>query len=412
MDIENILKMLAGLFVAIYFAYELRCRRKLREEELTLQKNRFDVEKAEREERLRWLARETARIKDVASLLGDYIVAQLKEDVRWASQALERAKIKPRVQSVFADRLGHFREEKEHLAANFIPQLLTRCKAFAESGKQVYLLIDSGTTLYELFEVIGRESVRFYENRDEWIGQLRIVTNNLPGIDALTETGRVNPQSRYSSLAIEECHLLPGKLLPIYSAVTGEKTNEALKRLREETDQNKAVFIGLVAGNWIRLRRTDPVCPVPLARGIGHLDFKQALINNSDEIYVITPLGKIFIGVSLDDINTALGFIKDSPVLDRQSYGEVVITEKAASVKLVSTSRPPNCVLSNLSERIKWSLGDVSERLPINGDVSDHILYPFNISSNEWSSQIEIEFPHSYTRRREFMEKFFFVPHT
>lgn len=115
------------------------------------------------------------------------------------------------------------------------------------------------------------------------------------------ESGRINPSNRYSDLAIK-CHLLPGVPLPIYSTVTGLETNEALERLRKKAGDN-AFFIGLVTGNWIRLRRSDPPCPVPLARGLGHRKFKQVLINQSDEVYVVTPLGKILVKVPPDEVN-------------------------------------------------------------------------------------------------------------
>jgi hypothetical protein len=316
--------------------------------------------------------------------------------------------------SLFEERMSHFFGEKNFLAERFLPLLLRRCRAFAEEGREVYLLIDSGTTLYPFFEKLGKATVQAKQNQEKWVENLYVETNNLPGVEMLTRVGRVNYHNRYSPLAVK-CELLPGTPLPVYAAPTGKKTNAALEQLRKDAN-SKAVFIALTTGNWVRIRRRSPMCPVPLARGRGHLDFKQALVECSDEIYVISPLGKIFTELSHEDVNEALGFEEGQLNPEKQSYNEVEINdEKARSVKLVSTYRSDSAALHAHSIKIRIILGmdhvkkDSSGgggffKVPI-GDM-EHIVLPYDNLPSDPVLQLDIEFPHEHTHDPDFMRKF------
>jgi len=391
---------------------ELKLKRITHEENLKFEKQKFDEEKQERDDRRKWLRREYAHLSSISEPIAENIVRELKRDTKWASESLEKAKLGPYSQSIFGERVGHFSDEKEHIAKHFVPLLIKRCKALIAKGNEVSLLIDSGTTLYPFFEIIAREAVRANENKEDWLKHLLIATNNLPGIQKMMEMGRANPNNRYSLLAVK-CLLFPGEPLPVYSAVTGDQTTAAVSRLKGEAGHNH-VFISLVVGNWIRIRRTDPKCPVPLARGLGHLEFKQALIQYSDEIYVVTPLGKVFCDVSEDQLNNALGLIPNIQDPDRQSYREVNTMidgkEAAERIKIVSTSRNPDRILFVLSNLVKTIL-DANEAQVIlfeNAEVgkSPHVIIPFNWFPNDKHLEFEIEFPHSYTQEPEFVSKY------
>jgi len=354
-------------------------------------------------------------------IIADKIATILKKDNRWAVEALEIANLRPRIQSLFSERMGHFREEKEYIAKNFVPLLMDRCRRLIESqNKKVYLLIDSGTTLYPFFAKLGEKGIqirRAYEetvdnqnDKEFWLNKLIIVTNNLPGFSSLIETARFS-RDKYSDLAIK-CEILPGAPLPIYSAVTGEKTQEALYNLGKGTEEN-SIFIGLVTGSWIRLS-SRPV-PIPLARGRGHKAFKQAMINKCNEIYVVAPLGKVFLDVELEELNTAMDFRVDLGP-DSHPYEEVFIDpSKAECVKLVSTSRLPGRILTPLGNRLKDFLhvrqlleGIKFTNTPINR--VPHVLFPFDIPKfDDFLFQIQTEFPHKHTRNFDFMENYFFV---
>jgi len=358
-------------------------------------------------------------IKQVSSFIETVpkqIAEVMKKDARWAADIVENVKLGYRPRTLFGQRLDHFRDEKEHIAERFLPLLLRHCHALVSGGKKVYLIMDSGTTLYPFFQKIGEQAIQSLENSDDWFGELFVVTNNLAGIETLMEYGRINPNYRYSPLAVN-CHLLPGIPLPIYSAITGRETNEALLRLRaEETKKRECVFIGLVTGNWVRMRRTHPVCPVPLARGLGHLEFKQTVIDVSDEIFVIAPLGKLFVNISEEEVNGALGYVDTNRDPDKLPYKHVRIdNQKASAVKLISTTRLEGRVLSKHSMQVSEVFqGQAIDpvQFPVSSDKIDrHILFTFDKLPINWFEQIDIEFPHAYSRRqREFMGKYFAVP--
>ena len=318
---------------------------------------------------------------------------------------------------VFEERGAHFHAEKEHLAGQFVGPLLERCKRFAEEGRNVYLLIDSGTTLYPLFERLGRATQAAHRNQEEWLKRFHIETNNIPGVIMLMNTGCIDEGDRYSPLAAN-CDLLPGVPLPVYSALTGPKTIAALEQLKKEAGP-QAVFLTVITGNWIRVRRTPPTCAVPLARGQGHVEFKQALVDYSDEVYVLTPLGKVFVDKSREQVNEALKFSTKQKAIDRQPYDEVNISsERSPHVKMVTTSRPSGYVLSTHSNAVQFVLqAEVAQsRAPLQRFCSapiqelQDLMFPFTDLPIAWSLQLETEFPHPHTRTQYFQREFFQVP--
>jgi len=412
--IEDMHFLLPALVGVLILWNESRLKRALHERELVLNKMKFDAERHDREERLKFLTDEADSLRGVSTKLAKSITEQLATDTRWASEALERAKLGSHSKTLFGERVGHFYDEKEQLAEQFLPRLLQRCHALVESGKRVFLLIDSGTTLYPFFRELGQAAVRYRENNESWIDEVEVVTNNLPGVESLMDFGRRNPNNRYSPLAIK-CQLLPGAPLPVYSAVTGDIAVNALHRLKEQPRQKESVFIGLVTGNWIRLRIEELACPVPLARGEGHLEFKEALIDCSTEVYVVAPLGKIFVKVSLAELNQALGY-KDANIdPDKKPYKELTIDiEKAKHVKLISTSRELGRVLYPLSLKLQVELhyddADYRKFMIAEAPSPQHVLFPFNQLPENWYEEITTEFPHRPTRRPEIREAYFFVP--
>jgi len=400
---------------AVVISFELRARRKLQAEELNFRKEQFEIEKSDRKEREDWLRRETSSLKKTAEKLAKYITQEMRDDLSWATETLKKAKLGLHSKSIFGERTSHFYEEKEFIADQFVPILMNRCRALAEERDKVYLLIDSGTTLYPFFEKLGKAAIRCHANNEEWIKKLVIATNNLPGVERLTETALLEPNNRFSKLAIK-CRLFPGEPLPIYAAITGPETIEAVDNIGKE-NREKCAFISLIVGNWIRIKHENNCVPVaiPLARGEGHLEFKEKIIDVSDEIYLITPFGKIFFNTSLKDINYCLGFSQTHADPDRQPYSEINIDEsKISSISLISTSRSNDRVLNGLSDRIQGLFNtdktdlDRYKALPLG--KTPPIQFLFGILPEDRFLELDVEFPHSHTRNDEFREKMFFVP--
>ncbi|MCG8607675.1 hypothetical protein MJD09_22160, partial [bacterium] len=380
-----------------------------------LRLKQFDAEERDRSAHIEFLKRETVRLTQVSDNIAKECALKLTGDIDWAVEALEKAKLTPHAKTIFADRLDHFYEEKQHMATRFVPLLLRRCKHQIEvNNKKVYLLIDSGTTLYPFFENIGRESFNAYVNEDRWISNIFLATNNLPGVENIMQSGLQNPQNRFSDLVIK-CQILPGEPLPVYSAITGEATVKAVHSLRKDVGDN-AYFISLVTGNWVRIGQDySSVCPIPLVRGAGHLPFKQALVDVADETYIVAPLGKNFLASNTNQINKALGFSDETKSPLQKPYKEVTVSQdKSQFVKLVSTSRLSHRALSALSTKLIAVLNiddDDINRFPTaeNNEIP-HVLFSFDRLPDNWYYEIETEFPHPHTRIEKVMHKMFFVP--
>ncbi len=406
-----------GIVALIILGWDLYMRRRIMYSELDIQERKLIASEEEKKSWQRWLEKERMELGKMYKPLSELIAKDLIANSEWAVQAIEKAKLGPYSQTLFGDRSSHFREEKENIASRFVPLLLSRCKSLIEKEeKNIYLILDSGTTLLPFFTLLGKRSVQAYDNNDKnpWIDKITIITNNLPGIETLMEVGRPKHTNRYSRLAVN-CHLLPGVPLPIYSAVTGEETEKALIELHKQVKDSigdKAIFIGITTGNWIRIRKSDPRCPIPLARGEGHLKLKQELLNASDELFVIAPLGKIFANSSLKSVNRLLGLKSEDIDPEKKEYDELNIDDnKASVVKLVTTFRRDGRLLQNLSRYIQGQL-QVDERVDeekfINAKTGeiDNIVYLFDDLPKEEYLEREMEFPHLHTRKDEFTEIF------
>lgn len=434
---EHLGALLIAVIAAVLAYVELKAHRRTAErrlehemeaaaKKLELEERRFQAEADERKKLQEFREEEYVRFSRPASELAENVAGLLVKHPDWAHRALEAAKLLPFTHTLFADRSQHFKQEKQELAALFTPYLLKRCEALAGEDRHVFLFIDAGTTLYPFFEIIGQQTMTRWqrgEDRDR-LRRFHLATNNLPGIEKLIETGRRVPGDRYSKLAIEDCHLLPGIPVPVFAAVAGKETNEAIQRFREKYPQKTTTFVALVVGNWVRLRRTEPRCPVPMARGIEHLEVKQTLFDNADEVFVVSPLGKIFVEHSEGEINTALGFtsglssLGELPDPEKAPYSDVGIDNaKAQKVKLVATSRAEGRLLSRHSNRVEdalaagiWDLFPSEEefaRTPI--EKVPHLLFPFGPMAKSEPEERELEFPHYYTRRNQNILRMFSV---
>lgn len=402
-----VLALTTSIFALSILKDELKKRRKVHEEDLKFRQKKYEDDNM-------WIQEKRSTILEISKQLTNEIATQLRSDVGWAADALDKAKIRPSSQTLFAERWDHFKNEKEFIADKFIDLLIRRLKYLSTQHAKVFLLIDSGTTLFPFFEKIGKSMVSYHFQKESWQDNIVLITNNLPGVDSLMQHGRIFPNFRYTPLAIE-CKLLPGAPLPVYSAVTGKDTVSFLKNLKNETDN--PYLLSLTTGNWIRIRNTEPSCPVPLARGKGHLEFKQALLDESKEIYVISPLGKIFVEATPDKVNRALNFKDEKDNPEFHEYKETDIDhDKAKNVFLISTSRDNNRVLYQHSIILKTKLNVEDSRIECYDDdeydienMICHTLFPFDGLPQQKHDELIEEFPHSHTQKKHFMEEFFKV---
>ncbi|HLK37344.1 MAG TPA: hypothetical protein VKU41_11370 [Polyangiaceae bacterium] len=367
------------------------------------------------------------RLTRLSSVLGDRIAEYLSTHSSWAIDTLERVRTGWISRPIFDDRMHHYQAEKQEIANFFVPFLWRRCAEILRKGyrykwkdrqgntsfkrkdvSKIFLVVDSGTTLVPVLRALAKHALEARRSGDRTVDGLELVTNNLTGLGELIEHGRLEPDNRYSESALA-CQLLPGVPMPVYSAVAGKLTEKALENLKKS--ESDAVFIGLWTGNWIRIRTSDTRCPVPMARGAEHKDFKDALVKNCDEAYVLAPLGKIFVNTHLKVVNGALGFASNGRG-EQKPYGEVTITdEQAETVKLVSTRRPANCLLTRHGATVAGAVdAQTAERaVEYAGEAIQSIPHIMNVFEElpGGGAEFATEFPHKHTRHNEqFLEHF------
>ncbi len=315
--------------------------------------------------------------------------------------------------SLFAERLDFFRDEKEFLAEQFAPRLFARCRSlFEKYGKHVYIYLHSGTTLYPFFRILGQEAVRAQVNGEAWVAShFTLITNNIPGLESLFSVARRDKLNRYSPLAFE-CKLLPGTPLPLFEALAGEDTVKGFRDLiASAKSKGNAVVVSLLSGNWIRVRRTPPACPIPLVRGASFADLMQEAVDLADEVHVVAPLGKIFQDTTADEINAVFGFWGPAREPDAVPYEEIRIEGDAANrTKLVSTSRERGRLLYEASLRLALTLQ--TEQMPgydsfIKAELghTPHLLFPYDRLPQETQAELETELPLPRMRREEFLKR-------
>ncbi len=430
MDWVNILGFFAAGAALVFFVLQILQQQRIykmesaaRQEETAARARQLELE----EDRLAQELNLFDRYRTTAFALGGEIAAALSSNPTWAIDALANARISGGAYSVFGDRISHFQGEKRFLADSICRLVELRSNELLDNDKAdgVILVVDSGTTLFPFFEQLGKLCVEESDRSAGWVHRLLVVTNNIPGIESLIRYGRTKGGSGHESLAVS-CMVLPGTPLPAYAAIVGEDAEAVLKSLHQtrasyltgltKTHENfRWHVIGLTTGNWIVVR--DGVVR-PLARGEGHLDFKQALIDAADEVYVVGPLGKIFLNVETDEINDALHYSSDAKSPNRRAYQEVPLSNAEGKTKLVTTCRRGRFILQPHSMQLTGALGDpnnitddVDARYRQTTRVQDlpHIVIPYERLTSDLAEQVEIEFPHSGTRKKPFLARFFDV---
>jgi len=397
------------------------------------------------------------RLERDSENLAAAVADQLRRKHDWAKQAILQAQMGPAGAAwVFGERLEHFADEKEFMAERFGAWLVERClnrihrtsrgRQVSDRGgvsamppgdeprPEVILILDSGTTMEALF----RRLVALFVNPPK-IQNIMVVTNNIPAVECYLRACRpeANPQDTLPSehLPLRDrvtCMMLAGKALPDYAACTGPRAIKMLEDIRRQYPE--ALCIGLTTGNWVRLATRTPgpgsadmrevptYYPVPMARGEGHREFKEALIRNSEEIYLLAPSGKCFGNVSAAAANHAWGFTNDDPDPKRHCYRDAAIAvsedpsqDFSRRIRLVSTKRAPGQVLDRHATLLSVVLGAPSEASLDQKAVKDltdvpHLFYLFNkFSSLPRERELLIEVPHKYARDPAFMREFLHI---
>lgn len=414
-----------GILGIIVFVLDARLKRRetIRQFDLTneFRKNEFDrLEKldldfekqADRQAKLfeRTISNLSAKLKD-----------DLVEDTTWLAQALGRSEFYLYQGTLFGDRSEHFKEEKEILANQFSELLIDYIQKLLKTKDKVVLVVDAGSTLYPFFRTFAdlALSQASYRPKHRWVERLEIVTNNVPGAISLMGADQGVRSDGVAGMPLE-CSLVAGQPLTEYAAITGQDAIRSLKNiLSDRRETNKSCYtISLVTGNWVRIKQNGAPRPVPLARGSGHLEFKQAAMHQADETFVVAPLGKVFVDTELDEINKFLKLDQNTDNLKNKAYEEtdkhsqdhgidqpkvrLVTTTRVSSAQLLRTH---SAVLANV-HGVTSSDGTKSNQY-LDASSDKPILIKFDHEKSDKYDQMRLEFPHASTRRvPEFLAKF------
>lgn len=118
-DYASLVSIFLGFIVGIFAIWklfsELKIRRLIQQEHILLLKREIEFKEQEQQKEIKkrkeyreWLEQQEAKILSVSVQVAETVARQLRKDVSWASDALEKANIKPAAQTLFAERWGHF----------------------------------------------------------------------------------------------------------------------------------------------------------------------------------------------------------------------------------------------------------------------------------------------------------------
>lgn len=323
--------------------------------------------------------------------------------------------------SIYGARLDHFRPEKQILAGEVVKWIDDTY--ISKNKLKICLLIDSGTTTYQVFKEISK-LLENEEKKKIWKERVCIVTNNLPGSQYLIINCKRDQKNQRSGTAIP-CFLLPGKTLSSYAAIASGETIDWISedengksRMRDFLERewkckcSDYKIISIMSTNYVAYHKGDRIYREgfwPVARGKEHFDVKKAMIRVSGEILLISPLMK-FSFASVNLLNKVNQFIvsQDSPLAEdnpsKVEYEEIPIDNDKCTwfitTRNAGTAKRPR-IFYNFSE-------ELVRKLTILYHVDDVHKYVFKLeeyidlesidleSSRE--KELEAEVPHHELR--------------
>ncbi len=272
--------------------------------------------------------------------------------------------------NMFGARFGHFRDEKIAIAREAIERLDQAIREYTEKGERVRLILDSGTSVYPLFDEIAQASVEKH-----WHDVL-LVTNNIPGMLELMKRAR-KTKDRYAPIRFNT-RVTQGHLTPVFWAVLPDEPIEDVSADMFFGEWSGPT-IGVTTGNY--LRRDGSVI---LARNRGHIRVKKLIMDEADQLYLLFPLGKV-LNTDADGLN-AIVSEDDQPDPDHV-YSDLKIPYKNKTY-LVTTARNPGDLLYHCYLYFKdQTFTDTAELVEAPYSIAE-------IAGRRPSNQFSVELPH------------------
>lgn len=289
----------------------------------------------------------------------------------------------------YGERVLHFHSEKLLLCGEIAGRILPKwINETEEQYNGVDIILDSGTTIAPLFLNLKRNG--FGESKSFSKETCHIYTNSMSGSDAFCMETK---QHRYP-VTDKQLHLFGGTPLRQYRAVTGSETTDSLRRLKQSAEKENRYVIGIITGNWI-LGGPDFHKLVIAAKGTGHGEFKQMVLETAHKILIVSPLGKILKLGDVDSLNKLLR-VKSEP----EKYDPVTWSE---------SEKERVHLLTSVRNSTRW-LHPHSDTLVANKAGTENYCQVNHIEFNPkggTDQQIEQEVPHQYMHRLK--EQLFYV---
>lgn len=237
--------------------------------------------------------------------------------------------VAPHDMSLFDIRRSHFAPEKAILAKTMVDILHKEIEG--DNELSIILILDAGSTVFPIFRQLCTHPTFQFDRTNA--RRLKIVTNNLPGVSDLTTYGRIG--ERRLSRTLFRCRILSGYAHSEYEASLGDQTapdlQNAIQELKEgiksSRPNDKIKVISVTTGNYVSLN--DGI----LARNLNHVKTKSAMLEVGQDVYVLSPLGKM-LPYSKEEINELLG------LSGAESYNSLPNwSEKSINSMLIVTSR-------------------------------------------------------------------------
>ena len=140
-----------------------------------------------------------------------------------------------------------------------------------------------------------------------------------------------------------------------------------------------------------------------LVRGHEHPPIKKALIDISDESYLITPLGK-FTSYGVKKVNQILELKQTAEETFEFPYVELNKLKNKTALKLVSTCRKSNRILYKMSQYLQVALGTTcrpSHKNFVKASIGEtqHLLFLYDELPDNREIEMELEIPHPILRK-------------
>lgn len=309
------------------------------------------------------------------------------------------------VSNVFYDFFGYSWQQNQYFRRkqHFVLEKSTLCHVLVEKVlptlldsiinverrpiQSVDIIVDSGTTLSPAFRYLPTAALGQFKP------PIKIHTNNIAGAEELSRV-----ELRNWTFHETDFVLIDGNPLGRYRATTYEtKPHPYLEKLWRSPGQEARVTIGVVTGNWIlgggQLTRLT-LC----AKGRGHLEFKEEVVEKVDYLVVVAPLGKILRLGDVAELNSLL------PKNEGNYHPITIPEEKKDRTYLLTTLRgksrksPLADHSSNLRDKMRKEMerGQVTENFRFCEDIEE-----FNPPGRR--DEVErIEVPHRYLRGTNF----------